>query len=71
MSFFWKASVTPLMFHGVSGWEEDELGVDKREEIDERARGMMTKLGKNNEESLKFVRVKVEQVSYLPLSACF
>lgn len=55
-SFLWKASLVPLLFHGLSGWEKDDLYTKDKIEMDERAKRMQAKLEIDNSRSLKFVK---------------
>ncbi|OJD34047.1 uncharacterized protein BKCO1_2500053 [Diplodia corticola] len=57
-TFGWKSDVVPLMFHGLSGW--GDLGVDDGREMDALAKGMRTRLARDEGGELKFVKVKEE-----------
>ncbi|GME61821.1 hypothetical protein GTA08_BOTSDO04686 [Neofusicoccum parvum] len=51
----WKSGTLPLLFHGLDGWGEfdDEEG----KMMQARAKGMRTKLKRNNEGMIKFLKV--------------
>ncbi|KAK7714007.1 hypothetical protein SLS57_007294 [Botryosphaeria dothidea] len=59
-SYFWKSSLIPLMFHGISGWDEGGSSVDNRKEMDELAKDMRIRLTRTESGNLKFVKIKPE-----------
>lgn len=55
-SYFWESNLIPLMFHGLSGW--DDLDVDNNKEVNALAKEMKTRLARNEAGDLKFVNSK-------------
>lgn len=55
-SFLWKDSLVPLLFHGLSGWNKNELHTNDKMEMDERAERMKAKLSRDEDGTLKFVK---------------
>lgn len=42
----WKSALLPLLFHGLEGWQKDDLKVEERHRIEDMARSMYVKLEK-------------------------
>lgn len=52
----WKASLKPLLFHGLDGWKLDEVDADTVGGMEKLAKEMKAQLAKNEEGRLRLVR---------------
>ncbi|KAL1633486.1 hypothetical protein SLS56_002871 [Neofusicoccum ribis] len=54
----WKSGLMPLFFHGLDGWDSDELRVENRQEMDKRAKEMHARLQRRDDGDIRFVRME-------------
>lgn len=53
----WKSSSLALLFHGLDGWQRDELDVDRIGQIERKAKNMQVQFQRNRNDELRFVKL--------------